>query len=198
MVRRPPAAVTVLDAALTWTHGALQHARTADLGARTPCSAWSLRELLVHLDDSLAALEEAAAGRVGLGRAPITDDAAAPVLVDRACRRARAVRAAWEARVTSAPVGVGDLALGRDTVTLVGALEVVAHGWDVARAAGADLTVPADLAARLLPVARLAVGDERGGRFAGVVPLGPRAAAGDRLLAHLGRDPAWTAGRPAA
>lgn len=197
MTRRPPPAVAVLDAALTWTHGALQHARTADPDAPTPCAAWSLRELVAHLDDSLAALDEAAAGRVDLGRAPLGPEPAS-VLVDRACRRARAVRAAWEARVTSAPVGVGELTLGRDTVTLVGALEVTVHGWDVARGAGVDLAVPADLATRLLPVARLAVGDERAGRFAGAVAHGPAAPAAERLLAFLGRDPAWTAGRPAA
>ena len=32
----------VLDAALTWTQGVLQHARTADPGAPTPCRAWTL------------------------------------------------------------------------------------------------------------------------------------------------------------
>ncbi|WP_460841205.1 TIGR03086 family metal-binding protein [Nocardioides marmoraquaticus] len=186
----------MLDAALTWTHGALQHARTADLDAPTPCRGWVLRDLLVHMEDSLAALGEAASGRVEVDVAPVADGPA-PVLVDQVCRRARVVRAGWEARVTSAPVAVGDLPLGRDTLTLVGALEVVVHGWDVARATGAPLVVPADLAARLLPVAQAAVGD-RGSRFGPVVPVAPGAPAADHLLAHLGRDPAWSAGLPAA
>lgn len=196
MARRPPPSVAVLDAALTWTHGALQHARTADLDAPTPCRGWALRDLLVHMEDSLAALGEAASGRVSPAVPPVADGPA-PVLVDQVCRRARVVRAGWGSRMTSAPVTVGDLPLGRDTLTLVGALEVVVHGWDVARATGAPLVVPADLAARLLPVARAAVG-ERAGRFAGAVPLPPGAPAADRLLAHLGRDPAWSAGLPAA
>lgn len=196
MARRPPPAVAVLDAALTWTHGALQHARTADLDASTPCAAWTLRDLLVHMEDSLAALGEAAVGRVEVTVPPVADGPAA-LLVDQVCRRARAVRSAWDVRVTSAPVTVGDLPLGRDTLTLVGALEVVAHGWDVARATRTGLVVPTDLAARLLPVAAVVVGDERAGRFGDAVPLGPGAPAADRLLAHLGRDPAWSADLPA-
>lgn len=191
--RQRPPSLAVLDAALTWTCGSLQLARAADPLLPTPCTAWTLRELLVHMHDSLAALGEAARlGHVAVEPAPGDDTGA---LVDRVCRRALETRAAWAARVTSASVRIDDLPLGRDTLALVGAVEVLVHGWDVARTVEAPYALPEDLGERLLPVARAVVGD-RGRRFAPAVPLPAGAPAADRLLAHLGRDPGWC--RPVA
>lgn len=191
MPRRTPPSLAVLDAALTWTHAVLQPARVSDAAAPTPCAGWDLRALLVHMEDSLAALGEAAhLGRIEL-RPPVTHGPTS-LLVDQVCRRAHATRAAWGGRVTSAPVTVGDLRLGQDTMALVGALEVTVHGWDVARATGSRVDVPPDLAARLLPVALAVVTPgERGERFGAPRRAGPSATRADRLLSHLGRDPAW-------
>ena len=109
-------------------------------------------------------------------------------IVDRLVQRACAMRAAWLQRLTSAPIGVGDLALGRDTLALVGALEIAVHGWDVAQAVGSGLRMPEDLAARLYDVALVVVTpDERGTRFAEAVEVPMNAPASMRLLAHLGR-----------
>ena len=91
-------------------------------------------------------------------------------------------------RLTSAPVSIGDLALGRDTLAMVGALEIAVHGWDVARAVGSGRQIPEDLAARLYDVAQLVVTtEERGTRFAEPVPVPHDASFSTRLLAHLGR-----------
>jgi uncharacterized protein (TIGR03086 family) len=210
--RHPPPALALLDAALTWTHGTLQPARVSDTTLPTPCEAWDLRALLVHMEDSLQAFTEAAAtGHVARARTEAVtraEPAPAPELVDRICRCARTTRAAWRERITSAPVTVGDpvrgpdlglaLGLGRDTTALVGALEIVVHGWDVARATGSPTSIPPDLAARLLPVARTVVtSTERSRRFAAPRPLGPTASSAERLLAHLGRDPGWSSARRA-
>ncbi|WP_228943241.1 maleylpyruvate isomerase N-terminal domain-containing protein [Nocardioides sp. Leaf374] len=104
-------------------------------------------------------------------------------------------------------VAVADRSLGVATVVAAAALEVAVHGWDVARAAGLDRTLPDALAADLLPVARACVGPaDRGPRFApspttGSAPVsGPVSGPGARpvgrrsgpatatLMAHLGRD----------
>lgn len=183
----PPASVAVLDSAVTWAHSCLQLARTSDLTLPTPCSAWNLGELLAHMEDSLEALGEAAE----LGRVRVVDptDRQDPGrTIDRLVQRACAARAAWLHRLTSAPISVGDLALGRDTLAVVGALEIAVHGWDVAQAVGSDRRIPEDLAARLYPVAMVVVTpDERGSRFAAAIDVPPNAPAGTRLLAHLGR-----------
>jgi len=186
----PPRSVAVLDSAVTWTHSCLQYARTSSLSLETPCSKWDLGQLLTHMDESLAAFAEAAElGYVSLDPPPIPPDS--NQLVDRIVQRACQMRAAWQKRLTSAPIGVGDLALGRDTTALVGAVEIAVHGWDVARATGQDRRLPEDLAARLYDVALAVVTPgERGRRFAPAVPVPASAPASTRLLAHLGRTEA--------
>lgn len=189
------AAVGLLDACLTWASDAILLARAAPGRTPTPCEHWRLPDLLSHLDDSLATLDEAVRqggvstdgpdDRGGSGRS-------VAALVDRTVVRALALRQAWDegASSTAPPVAVGDLALPRPTVALVLALEVAVHGWDVARSV-TDAELPADLAVRLLPVATAVVAPgERGDRFAEPLPARPDPAG--RLLAHLGRDPGWT------
>jgi uncharacterized protein (TIGR03086 family) len=183
----PPASVAVLDSAVTWTHSCLQLARTSDLSLPTPCAEWDLGQLLAHMEDSLVAIGEAAeVGRVRVADHPAREDPGRTI--DRIVQRACTTRAAWLQRLTSAPISIGDLALGRDTTAMVGALEIAVHGWDVAQAVGSGPRMPEDLAARLYDVARLVVTPgERGNRFADPVPVPPDAPAGTRLLAHLGR-----------
>ena len=184
----PPRTVAVLDSAVTWTHSCLQRARTSPLHLPTPCSDWDLGELLLHMDESLVAIAEAAeVGHV------VVDPQPGPLpdtgqLVDRVVQRACRTRAAWQQRLTSAPVSVGDLPLGRDTVALVSALEIAVHGWDVAVATGQDRLLPEDLATRLYDVALAVVTpDERGQRFGPAVPVSDSAPTSARLLGHLGR-----------
>ena len=180
--------MAVLDSAVTWSHSCLQLARTLPLTRATPCAEWSLGDLLVHMDDSLVTMGEAAQlGHVELDPQSLTTDPGhlVDLVVQRACR----TRAAWQKRLTSAPMGVGELALGRDTVALVGALEIAVHGWDVARTAGKDLRLPEDLAVRLYDVALAVVTpDERGRRFGPALSVPASAPMSTRLLAHLGRS----------
>jgi uncharacterized protein (TIGR03086 family) len=183
----PPRSVAVLDSAVTWTHDCLQLARSSSLTLPTPCSDWDLGKLLGHMQDSMDAFAEAAQlGRVEVASRPADPDTAR--IVDRLIQRACTTRAAWHQRVTSAPIGVDDLPLGRDTVVLVGALEIGVHGWDVARATGQSRRIPEDLAVRLYDVALAVVTPaERGRRFGPAVSVPASAPASTRLLAHLGR-----------
>jgi len=184
--------VAVLDSAVTWTHRCLQLARTSSLSLPTPCSEWDLGQLLMHMDESLVAIGEAAElGHVAVDPQPRPSQPRPEEpaqLVDRIVQRACSTRTAWQQRLTSAPVGVGDLALGRDTVALVGALEIAVHGWDVATATGQPRPLPEDLAVRLHDVALAVVTpDGRGNRFGPAVSAPSSAPASTRLLAHLGR-----------
>ena len=180
----------LLAPAVDYTLACLDAAAGADLGRPTPCAGWDLRTLLDHLNDSLLALHEAAA----LGRVfPDTGDYAAGPAVDPvAVLRDRATRlvGVWTPPVPRREVALGELALSTAVVTTAGALEVTVHGWDVARACGADRPVPPALATGLLDLAPLLVADgDRPSRVAAPVraPLG--AAPGDRLVAFLGRRP---------
>jgi uncharacterized protein (TIGR03086 family) len=183
----PPRSVALLDSAVAYTRAALQPARRSPLDLPTPCAGWALGHLLLHMEDSLEAITEAAeVGRVVVEDNPRRLDA--DRIVDRVVQRACHLHGAWTARSTSAPVAVGGLALGRDTVVLVGALEIAVHGWDVAEATGWPSPLPEELAVDLLDVAHAVVTPaDRGRRFAPAHAVPPTASAGTRLLAHLGR-----------
>ncbi len=73
-------------------------------------------------------------------------------------------------------------------------IEVLTHGWDLARALRIDSTMPEDLAAVALESSRLWVDDSTRvpTLFGPEVPVPPSAPVTDRLAGFLGRDPAWT------
>jgi uncharacterized protein (TIGR03086 family) len=69
-------------------------------------------------------------------------------------------------------------------------IELVTHGWDLARATGQSMTAfPADLCERTLMIARELYADRTGGRFGAPQPVSDTAPAADRLAAFLGRLP---------
>ena len=186
-ITSPPRPVAVLDSAITWTHNCLQLARSSPLDVPTPCAEWDLGQLLTHMEDSLVAFGDAATH----GRVPVRDlalHAGKGPSVDRVIQLGCGTRAAWHARVTSAPINISDLSLGRDTTVLVAALEVAVHGWDVARATGQSRRMPEDLAVRLYDVALVVVPPgERGTRFGPAIDVPASAPTSTRLLAYLGR-----------
>ncbi|MFG3436181.1 maleylpyruvate isomerase family mycothiol-dependent enzyme [Nonomuraea sp. NPDC047897] len=120
-----------------------------------------------------------------------------PVLVVR--DRAATMLGAWAGTLREQRVRIGGCSLPAATVAQAGAVEVAVHAWDLARACGRPRPVPPALAADLLDVAATLVADEdRPDRFAAPVAVPPRSAPEDRLIAYLGRDPAWaTRSRPA-
>nr|WP_225955120.1 TIGR03086 family metal-binding protein [Kibdelosporangium phytohabitans] len=178
-----------MERAVGYTLGTLRLVTPEALSRPTPCRSWDLAALLRHMIDSLAALHEAVdSGHVGLAPAPPTADLAADLvtrLKDQACQ----LIGAW----TSAPrstVSIADRQLTGAIVSCAGAVEVAVHGWDVARACGADRPLPGELAEQLLHLAGLFVTDhDRPERFAAPVPTSGAAQPGDRLMAFLGRIP---------
>ena len=177
-----------------YTLGGLVLVRPEDMAARTPCAAWDLRTLLLHMNHSLLTLHQAvAAGHLDLAagdpEADYGDPAVDPVasLRNRACR----MIGAWAGSDGPAEIAIADRRLAAGFVAATGAVEVAVHGWDVARACGQDRQLPPALAEELyelLPAAR-----RRRRPAAPVRPrrstMPPTAVAGDRLLALLGRTP---------
>lgn len=196
--------VELLERSLAYTRVALAEVRPTSLTRRTPCARWDLGALLAHMDDALDAFLEAAGGSVAGGAAgsrPPSGPVDVAGLRDKAC----ALLGTWTVAAsgvadpggpagTSGPrqdhdrlVEVDGLPVLADLLVSAAALEITAHGWDVATALGLDHPLPDGLAEALLPVAR------------DVAPLGPFAAPlptpvdappGVRLLGLLGRSPA--------
>jgi uncharacterized protein (TIGR03086 family) len=181
----------LLERAVGYTRTALQLVAGTDLHVPTPCRGWDLRALLVHMDDALAAFTEAAEiGYVDL--VPVHDGDPGPyagrLLVDRLRHRACALLAAWAADIGTAPVSVAGRPLRSDLLAAAGSLEIAVHGWDVARACGADHPLPPALALELIDLVPVFVSDaDRPHRFAAPVDVPLDAAPGTRLLAALGR-----------
>jgi uncharacterized protein (TIGR03086 family) len=71
-------------------------------------------------------------------------------------------------------------------------MEMVLHGWDVARATGQDYHADEDLASAVMATVR-AQGDmfRQYQGFAAIVPVPDDASTFDRVLGLSGRDPNW-------
>ncbi|MFW6691492.1 TIGR03086 family metal-binding protein [Streptomyces sp. MAR4 CNX-425] len=189
----PPAlrgGVALLERSVTYALGVLHPIGPGDLRRPTPCARWDLGQLLAHVGDSMAALNEAAdTGHVAL-KPQAAYSLADPVGAVR--DRARRLLGAWAAVRRRELVTVGRLPLAAAVVTCTGALELAVHGWDLARASGQPEPVPAALAEELLELAPLFVAaEDRPVRFAEVRWVREEAGPGERLVAYLGRRPDW-------
>jgi uncharacterized protein (TIGR03086 family) len=176
--------VAVLERAVAYALGSLALVTPEGLGRPTPCRDWDLRDLLEHLLDSMAALQQAIeVGRVDRYPAPVAAD-----VIGVARAQATRLLGTWANAEDSAAVRVEDSPVTAPLVAVAGAIEVTVHGWDVAEACGQRRPIPDELADELLDLAVLFIrGPDRPGRFGTPIGVPLEAAAGDRLLAFLGR-----------
>ena len=97
---------------------------------------------------------------------------------------------AWRRRGVGGTVAVGRSTLPASLAVEIIPMELLVHGWDMARATGQQIDVPPEVADHLLGRARaLVTEDKRGRSFAAEVPAGPQASALQRLIAFTGRVP---------
>ncbi|MGW0517288.1 TIGR03086 family metal-binding protein [Crossiella sp. NPDC003009] len=183
--------VELLARSVRYAMGGLDLVTPATLTWPTPCRDWDVRALLRHLEDSMAALAEAA----DLGQVALTparrEEPAADLLDSVRVHAARLVRS-WRRAEGPDLVAVAGCPITATLVVTTGAVEVAVHGWDLAMACDGDLPLPESLARDLLELAPLFVSQaDRPHRFGPVVSEGPDAGAAELLLAFLGRDPAW-------
>jgi uncharacterized protein (TIGR03086 family) len=160
----------------------LQRLTEDDLSRPTPCAGYTVGDVGEHLVRSMVLLASVAAGQV--------DDPVAGTLDTRVAVTAEAALEAWRLRGLEGPVAVGRSVRPASLAVEIIPLELLVHGWDVARATGRHIDVPADVAGYVLDRARdLITEDKRGRSFAAEVPAGPDATVLDRLIAFTGRAP---------
>jgi uncharacterized protein (TIGR03086 family) len=185
-----PAPLDLLDAAIAQVRPVISAVGPADLAAPTPCTAWDLRVLLSHLAGR-AVLSERAARGVAVTEFPdaagdlLGSDAAAGLLglLDASAAAWRGASLDRECVTPLGPVPAAGL------VTFQ-AQDVFVHGWDIARATGADTTFDPELAEAMLALHHQTItGELRAAFFAPVVPVPAGAPALDRLVGFLGRRP---------
>ena len=174
-----------------------------DLARPTPCAGWDLATLLAHMTVQHRGFAAAARGGTDLD---VWTPRPSPMRSPRDpagtySAAADDVLNAFEADgVLDATFALPEFGPG---ATFPGAMAIgfhfvdyVVHGWDVARSIGASFELPRDVIAAVLPIA-FAVPDgefrtDEGSPFRRAVAVDDEAGDMDRVLAHLGRSPAWT------
>jgi len=187
---------TSFEQAVASTAEIVKGTSASQMGAPTPCTEWDVRALLNHiigtlwLADGLFADHEPRYLMVpgGLPSADLAGD-------DPAAAYSEASSAALAA------AGAGD-ALTRVHVTPLGempgpalagftTLDILMHGWDLAKATGQPADLDGRLAAHVLGFAEqaLATQESRAARSGPPVAVGGDAPVTQRLAAFLGRQP---------
>ena len=179
---------------------AIRGADPARFGDRSPCTEYSVGEVLNHLAFGLLLAEYAALrkdwepGWSGSNSAPYLAGVPQEQWADRvveqgeATRRSWADPAAWEGETSfgGGPMpaaGVGSMMIA----------EFVVHAWDVAAGTGQRLDVSPGLADAVLEAVNgIAAMGRDGGWYGPEVAVAADAPALDRALGASGRDPSWT------
>ena len=167
---------------------------TEALQAPTPCGDWDLRTLLNHtiLWTSYSA-ERRAHGESVAEELMTKDFTADPGFRDAYARQIdRAVRAWADPNAWEGEIGVmGDATPAADVGAML-LMEMVLHGWDVAKATGQEYHADDAVAeALLVTVEAQAELFRKYQGFANAVETAGNATAFDRALSLSGRDPDW-------
>lgn len=168
--------------------------KTATLDQQTPCPDWDLRTLLNHtiLWTSYSA-ERRAYGESVAEDLMSKDFTAEPGYAEAyQAQVARAVDAWSRPEAWEGDRGVMGSATPAADIGAMLIMEMVLHGWDIAKATGQDYHCDDDLAQALLDTVQ-AQGDmfRQYQGFAAIVPVPGDASTFDRALSLSGRDPNW-------
>lgn len=171
--------------------------RDQQLELPTPCTEWSVADLVCHLLELTSAFAAAARKASFPG-----DGSARPAELpvdwrEQLDRQLEALAAAWrEPGAWQGEAEAGGVTMPAAVMGAVAIDELVLHGWDLARATGQTFeSDPASVEASLEFAATMSVPGEEAGReglYGPVVPVPDDAVDLDRLLGYAGRDPRWT------
>jgi uncharacterized protein (TIGR03086 family) len=184
-----------LDRAVASTAAIVKTVRPDQAGAATPCTEWDVRDLLNHVIGTLWLSDALFTDRAprhpmapgGLPGADLAGDDPAAAYADASAAALTAARISDTlTRVHATPLGdmPGPALAGFTT------LDILVHGWDLAKATGQSASIDDALAAHALAFAQQAVTPEfRGSGFGPAVPVAADAPVTARLVAFLGRQP---------
>jgi uncharacterized protein (TIGR03086 family) len=163
-----------------------------DLARPSPCAEYTVGEVGEHVVRSMVLLASVAgaADSVAGSAGGLAGGLGAGLLDERVAVTAEAALAARRRRGLGGSVAVGRSTLPASVAVEIIPLELLVHGWDMARATGSGIDVPPEVAEYVLARARsLVTVDKRGRSFAAEVPAGPSATVLERLIAFTGRQP---------
>lgn len=176
---------------------AIRGAEPAGFDGPTPCSEYSLGQLVNHLAFGFLLAERAAdrqewdEGWSGTSDAPFLAGQPPRRWAELAAEQGAATTKAWaDPQVWTGETTFGGGAMPAAAIGSMMIAEFAVHGWDVARASGQEFAVPAELGDVVLEgVAALAQMGRDGGWYGPEVEAPAGADAFTRALALSGRDP---------
>ena len=177
----------------------IAHVDTATLADPTPCTHYTVAELLDHIDGFVGAFTAAGTRTQTGDGGPPSPGAASHLRADwriAVPEDLDALVVAWQADdAYEGMLSAGGIEMPADSVAVVAIEELVVHGWDLARATGqafectpAELAVVDDFFSQFGP-------EQRGGAYGPARAVGGSESHLDRVIAESGRDPAWSATR---
>jgi uncharacterized protein (TIGR03086 family) len=189
-------------AALDTSHQALRAVVAAladgDLNRPTPCSQWSVAQVLRHAAGDQIGYAAFLGAGPGPDEDPFAPSATPPqdpkAHVEKALTRSAAAWAAVDPQTREVSVPVPPNKLSAQVGAGACALDAAVHAWDIAMGSGQPSPLTPELSAELLDVARQIVEPLRQyGVYAPELTPEPGDDAEAELLRYLGRDPRWTA-----
>jgi len=163
--------------------------------APTPCSEWTVRQVLNH-----ARIDQQAYGLVLTGDRPGSDpfhpadvlDGDPVAELDKVLRAVADGYAHLPADADQVPTPLGPMPLPFAAATA--AMDAAVHAWDIAAATGQNRPLTAELAEGIWPAADRLVDQLRDSYrvFAPALEVTDEYDRAQALLAFLGRDPHWT------
>ncbi len=182
-------ALVLFDRAATLADGVVAAVRTDQLDNPTPCTEWSVRQLLNHVVTGNLLFASFATGgeRPDRGADHLGDDHVAAFRSSVAVLAAAFDEPGFLERTTPNPFGEGP---GRILVTMR-FNELCVHSWDLARATGQSTDLDPELIGQSLEFFQaspmMSAARQPGGPFGVEQPAPHGATAADRLAAFVGR-----------
>jgi uncharacterized protein (TIGR03086 family) len=186
----------ILTGSLDLLHRVTASVPADRLDAPTPCSQWTVAQVLVHA----AGDQHAWASIVGSGSPPGYDPFAPPrqpdgditQLITEAIDAATAAWSGVDPAARTVPTPLPPIpAMAPELAAAACALDAAIHAWDVAVATGQPSPLTRDLASHLDPAARATAEPLRGFAYAAALPAQSGDDPAAALLRYLGRDPHW-------
>ena len=176
-----------LDRALAAVDPLIAGIDDAQWSAPTPCTEWTVRDILTHLVAVNSGITAALCDEPPPTRdaTPLGDDPVGTYRSSGAALRDAVALPGVLDRIYEGPLG-----------TTTGAVRIkwriadlLTHAWDIATATGQPLRLPDDLVDEVLAFVTVALADQaRGGRFGPPQPVADDAPVIDRLVAFAGRS----------
>jgi uncharacterized protein (TIGR03086 family) len=185
----------VLDRAHQVLRAAVAGVDAAQWDQPTPCSDWTVTQVLQHAVGDQQAYAGSLTGTGFPEENPFAPSGAltfdALTFVEQGLGSSAAAFSSVAVDDPSVPVPLPQGLLAAPIAVGAAALDAAVHGWDIAVATGQRSLLADDLSAQLLDVAKEIVEPLRAFAFAPAFDDAPAESATASLLRFLGRDPRW-------